>query len=81
MKIKTTVHDNKITAKGGGKQRTVPILEGFTLSQNHGLAAGTLMQALVIGDTAREHALLDVTFTDNGDGSATFTFPAVKMNR
>lgn len=42
----------RITAKGAGKQRTVPYRHGESAARNHGNAAGTL--ALALGLTYHE---------------------------
>lgn len=53
MNIKTTLKTDtnkgtqKILAKGGGKQKTVPATSNLSEAGNHGNAAGTL--ALILG--------------------------------
>lgn len=44
-----TTGASRITAKGGGKQRTIPFDPAKSTDRNHGEAAGTL--ALVLGLT------------------------------
>jgi hypothetical protein len=61
MTITTTYKTNlngtgKITAKGGGKQRTINYDHSRSIHQNHGDAAGVLALALGLGPDAAKTA-------------------------
>ena len=60
----------RITAKGNGKQRTIPYDHDLTPEQNHGVAAGTL--GLVFGWTPDVVDLCQ--HVNNHDGTHTFRF-------
>lgn len=80
MNIRTAPHPSarKVVAKGGGKQRTVEIDTGHSLSWNHGNAAGELARVLIQGERARELALEGATAKVTETG-VTFTFPNVNL--
>ena len=63
---KTRQGAGRITAKGGGKQRTIPYDHSRSPGQNHGEAAGILGNALGFNSDA------DLSAVDNGNGTATY---------
>ena len=73
LTITTTYKTNdkgqgRITAKGGGKQRTVAYDHSASPDRNHGLAAGTLALALGLNAQDADNA----QHTNNHDGTHTF---------
>ena len=59
----------RIVAKGRGKQRTIPYDHGSSAQRNHGIAAGTLAQALGVEWST------GITHMGFADGTHKFVFP------
>lgn len=78
MNITTTKKSNangrpQVTAKGGGKQRTVNYDLSRSAAWNHGNAAGTLGLVLFEGDKSREIAAKHARVTKDTGGKMVFS--------